>query len=259
MEEGAFEHSGFISRAGLRGLVGHVKYRVRALSVIFLLGFVISYPLTERMLLWASGNPDWRPEGVEIIIVQPMELILLKLKISVNLALGVTILAFVGDLSLNGGEVLSRARRSNIQRKDPLKLVLVTFSSISLGLLGVAYAHNILIPFLLEYLVNDSSSAGLEATWQIGSWLGFILGLLTASAVGFQVPLLAFVMIRSGILSPDSIVRNRSLLWFFALAAGAFLSPPDPLSMFLVGGPVVVLMELSIILERLTRYRDADG
>ncbi|MEC7169654.1 MAG: hypothetical protein VXW08_01400, partial [Candidatus Thermoplasmatota archaeon] len=141
MEEGAFEHSGFISRAGLRGLVGHVKSRVRALSVIFLLGFVISYPLTERMLLWASGNPDWRPEGVDIIIVQPMELILLKLKISVNLALGVTILAFVGDLSLNGGEVLSRARRSKIQKKDPLKLVLVTFSSICLGLLGVAYAH----------------------------------------------------------------------------------------------------------------------
>ena len=126
MEGEAFERSGFISRAGLRGLVGHLKSRVRALSLIFLLGFVISYPLTERMLLWASGNPDWRPEGVDIIIVQPMELILLKLKISVNLALGVSILALVGDLSLSGGEVVSRARRSKIQKKDPLKLVLVT-------------------------------------------------------------------------------------------------------------------------------------
>ena len=75
-----------------------------------------------------------------------MELILLKLKISVNLALGVTILAFVGDLSLNAGEVLSRARRSEIQKKDPLTLFLVTFSSICLGLLGVAYALPCSIP-----------------------------------------------------------------------------------------------------------------
>ena len=65
-------------------------------------------------------------------------------------------------------------------------------------------------------------------------------------------------MYKRQVLSPDLIVKNRSLLWFFALAAGAFLSPPDPLSMFLVGGPVVVLMELAIILERLTKYRDED-
>ena len=125
MEGGAFEHSKLPYPEGLRG------YRTREISCTcpfcdFPSRFVISYPLTERMLLWASGNPDWRPEGVDIIIVQPMELILLKLKISVNLALGVTILALVGDLSLNG-EVVSRARRSKIQRKDLLNLSLSLF------------------------------------------------------------------------------------------------------------------------------------
>ena len=253
MERESSDFKELVSRAGMRGVVGHIKSRSRALALVFFFGFVISYPLTERMILWASGNGEWRPNGVEIIIVQPMELILLKLKISVNLALGASILALIGDLSLNGSRVISRAKRSAISERTPLKLAIVTTSSIGLGVLGLTYANNVLIPFLLEYLVEDSSSAGIDATWQVGSWLGFILGLLTASAVGFQVPLLAFMMIRAGFLTSELITDNRSLLWFSALAAGAFLSPPDPLSMFLVGGPVVILMEFAIILERLTR------
>ena len=78
------------------------------------------------------------------------------------------------------------------------------------------------------------------------------MGLLTASAIGFQVPLVAFMLIRSDLILAETIIRNRSVLWFSALAIGAFLSPPDPLSMFLVGGPVVVLLEIAIILERVT-------
>ena len=34
---------------------------------------------------------------------------------------------------------------------------------------------------------------------------------------------------------------------------GAVLSPPDPVSMFLVGGPMVILLEISLLVDRISK------
>ena len=123
---------------------------------------------------------------------------------------------------------------------------------VALGAMGLAYAHNVLIPFLLEYLAADSAESGLQSTWQLQSWVGFVTGLYFSSVLGFQVPILAVLLIRSGIIERGAIVENRGLIWFAALFIGALISPPDPISLFLVGGPMLVLLEVALIYERLT-------
>ena len=241
-----------IPRAEMRALIEHLKSRARSFSILFVMALIIGYPLAERMISWAADNAEWRPDGVAIVIIQPLELILLKLRISVHIALGSTMLALIFDLAWNGRGIIAKGKRTAPKEGSVLRLVGGFLASVGLAMLGLFYANSILIPFLLEYLAADSASSGLDATWRIGSWLGFIVGLLTASAIGFQVPLIAFMLIRSDLILAETIIRNRSFLWFSALAIGAFLSPPDPLSMFLVGGPVVVLLEIAIILERVT-------
>jgi sec-independent protein translocase protein TatC len=84
------------------------------------------------------------------------------------------------------------------------------------------------------------------------SWVGFVTGLYFSSVLGFQVPILAVLLIRSGIIERGAIVENRGLIWFAALFIGALISPPDPISLFLVGGPMLVLLEVALIYERLT-------
>ena len=63
-----------------------------------------------------------------------------------------------------------------------------------LGGLGLAYAHNVLIPFLLEYLADDSEASGLLNTWQLQSWVGFVTGLYFSSIIGFQVPIVTILL-----------------------------------------------------------------
>ena len=114
------------------------------------------------------------------------------------------------------------------------------------------HLDGILIPMLLEYLSEDAASSGLESTWQLKSWIGFIIGLFFASLVGFQIPLAVLLMLRYDLVERRSITENREILWFAALAFGALLSPPDPLSLFLVGGPVLVLLEVALVIARLS-------
>jgi sec-independent protein translocase protein TatC len=127
--------------------------------------------------------------------------------------------------------------------------------SAALGAIGLAYSHNVLIPFLLEYLAEDSAESGLQSTWQLQSWVGFVTGLYFSSVLGFQVPIIAVLLIRSGLVERRSIVENRGAIWFAALFLGALISPPDPISLFLVGGPMLVLLEFALLYERYANRR----
>jgi len=117
------------------------------------------------------------------------------------------------------------------------------------------YAHEILVPMLLQYLSEDAAASGLESTWQLQSWIGFIIGLYFASVLGFQVPLAVLLLLRYDVIERSAITENRGVFWFSALLVGALLSPPDPLSLFLVGGPMLVLLEFALVIDRLTRTR----
>ena len=104
---------------------------------------------------------------------------------------------------------------------------------------------------LLDFLAKDASTVGLTNTWQLQSWLGFVTGLFFASVMSFQTPLAVLLLLRTGIISRSFVTDNRGLIWFSALLLGAVLSPPDPVSMFLVGGPMVILLEISLLLDRI--------
>ena len=41
------------------------------------------------------------------------------------------------------------------------------------------------------------------------------------------------------------------MIWFAALFLGALISPPDPISLFLVGGPMLVLLEVALLYDSL--------
>ena len=71
--------------------------------------------------------------------------------------------------------------------------------------------------------------------------------------MSFQTPLAVLLLLRTGIISRDFVTDNRGLIWFSALLLGAVLSPPDPVSMFLVGGPMVILLEISLLVDRISK------
>ena len=54
---------------------------------VFLFGFIIGYPIAEMMIEILLDADGYRPVGVEIIVLQPMEIILLKLRIASQIAL----------------------------------------------------------------------------------------------------------------------------------------------------------------------------
>ena len=243
---------GLFDSEGARVLISHLDKRRKLYLGAFAVGFVAGYPIAEMIIEWLLNSDGYIPMGVEVIILQPLEVILLQLRIAAQIAFGLTVATIILDLAWTGSRSFPGAASRLSSSSEGTRVLSAMLMVAALGAMGLAYAHNVLIPFLLEYLAEDSAESGLQSTWQLQSWVGFITGLYFSSILGFQVPILAVLLIRSGLIERGSIVENRGAIWFAALFLGALISPPDPISLFLVGGPMLVLLEVALLYEGFT-------
>ena len=230
-----------------------LRKRMKLLLVLFILCFVFGFSLTKALISWLIDDSRL-PDGVNIIVISPIEYIVLQLQIAASFGLLIIISAVIIEGTFRGlknESVLARIQELDLK---PPKLSLTMISTISsiilLSGLGLLYAWEFLTPMILDYLTTDAQSAGLSTEWRLSGYVGFLVNLTLASMIGFQAPVVTIVVMRMGIVSREEIKLFRKHIWFGAFVLGAFLSPPDPLSLFLVSMPVIILFELALILER---------
>tara|TARA_B100000767_G_C19752993_1_gene531665 strand:+ start:146 stop:955 length:810 start_codon:yes stop_codon:yes gene_type:complete len=240
----------------LASLRTYLRKRVKTLAVVFGLGFMATFPLTKRFISWLI-DPSRLPDDVDIIVISPVEFILLQVQLAAHVGLLCMVLAFVIEGSWRASKNLAvrqRLAELKVQSPRPNSTLLVTLITalILLGC-GVTYAWNWLIPMLLEYLTNDAQAAGLSTEWRLTSYVGFIANLAVASGIGFQAPLVTLLILRMEVVRRTTVRSYRRHIWFSAFLLGALLSPPDPLSLFLVAMPVILLFEAALILDTFTR------
>ena len=242
-----------IPMAEFVNLVRYLRGRITLLIGVFIFGLVLGYPVSGDVISWLLQANGYLPDEVLIIITQPMEVILLRLRIATQIGIAMAFTMIIIDISWNGSKIISKSNKDKLKQNGYkiTSLLLVSLSSIGLGIIGAVYAHYILIPMLLDFLANDASNVGLTNTWQLQSWLGFVIGLFFGSIMSFQTPLVTLLLLRTGMISRSGLIENRGIIWFFALLLGAVLSPPDPISMFLVGGPILLLLEVALLIDKL--------
>lgn len=234
------------------GLQRSLKYYV----ALFLLGFVAAFPLTSEFIGWLVDEGRL-PSGVEIIVISPVEFLFLQLRIAGYVGLTLVALMVVGQVAMHGlrhEAVVQRIQELDVSLPRPgPRLLAAGATSVLLMVAGLLYAWYGLIPLLLDYLTTDAQQAGLSTEWRLSNYAGFIVNLLSASAIGFQAPLLTTLVLRSGLATHQQLAASRRIIWFGAFVLGAFMSPPDPLSLFLVAMPIILLFEVAMLVDRITR------
>lgn len=237
----------------------HILKRIPFLAIAFFSGLIVGYPLASIGVEWLVSDANLTPTGTSIVVLSPVEFIAIKIRFAA--ALGVLLVAtvLIGDVSFGAARSTAlRARLVEADVKVPkpgLQLMMSMLAVPILAAAGLYYAYELLLPLLLEYLSKDAAAAGLETDWRLSSYIGFIINMSLASMIGFQTPLLTFLTVRSGTVDRASLAKLRRHIWFASCVFGALLSPPDPLSLFLVALPVILLFEVALILDRIVPSR----
>ena len=90
-----------IPMAEFVNLIKYLKKRLTLLVGMFILGLGIGYPISGDIISWFLQANGYLPDDVELIIIQPMEVILLRLRIATHIGIGLVLATLIIDLSLN--------------------------------------------------------------------------------------------------------------------------------------------------------------
>ncbi|MDP2339783.1 MAG: twin-arginine translocase subunit TatC [Deltaproteobacteria bacterium] len=117
---------------------------------------------------------------------------------------------------------------------------------------GGAFCYFAVFPSMFRYLVS-TLPADIALLPSLEEHFSFTLKMLVGFGVAFQTPVVIFILSLAGIVDPNSLNKYRKHVTVISLVVGAILTPtPDPLSMFLLAGPLFVLFELGVLVSRLT-------
>ena len=221
----------------------HIRSRMKLIVALFIIGIAIAIPISHRVVDWLL-EVGLVPEGVNIIILTPVEFIMLQVRVGAWLGAGLAVLALIVD----------GAWKSGLAKKSPrpaFSVIVAVVFAIILATAGLIYSWYLLTPMLLDYLATDAQSAGLSTEWRLSSFIGFIISLCLACVIGFQAPLITMLSLQSGAVDRATLLAYRRHIWFTTFVLGAAFSPPDPLSLFLVSLPIILLFEAALIWDNL--------
>ena len=118
--------------------------------------------------------------------------------------------------------------------------------SVLMFLLGAAFAFEIVLPFVYEWMMTYSKGRGESIELELHNYFKGTTRVLLAFGLVFEFPLLIAFLAKAGMVTEQLLLR----FWKFAVLAmfviAAFLTPPEPVSQILMAGPMVVLYFISI-------------
>src|SRR3954470_12912604 len=134
----------------------------------------------------------------------------------------------------------------------------LTFVAASSGLfaLGAVLAYFSLKAGLTLLIGLAGNNVAVALTAQ--DYIGFVVSVLLAFGVSFEVPLLAVALNLVGVLSYAVLKRSRRWIFFLTIVFAAFITPTqDPFTMLLMALPMCLLFEAAIQIARVVDRRRA--
>ncbi|BHH83839.1 hypothetical protein LA52FAK_21280 [Desulforhopalus sp. 52FAK] len=141
------------------------------------------------------------------------------------------------------------------------KRVLVPFTALSslcfIG--GAAFGYFVVFPPAFKFLVGYNNEF-LTSLPGVSEYFSLATRLLLAFGVIFEMPLFMVFLAKVGIIDVGFLTRNRKYAVLINFIIAAILTPtPDIVNQLMMGGPLVVLYEISIIAVRLFGRKGFSG
>jgi sec-independent protein translocase protein TatC len=147
-------------------------------------------------------------------------------------------------------------------RHEQKLLRLILLATPLFFLLGAAFAYWFIFPnaykfFLSFESLGDNGTIPIQLEPRVSEYLSFVMRLIIAFGVSFQLPVLLTVLASMGMVTKKALIEKWRISVVSIFAVAAVITPPDILSMVGLAAPLVLLYGLSIFaVARVERTRE---
>ena len=130
------------------------------------------------------------------------------------------------------------------EKKYAVKICVAVYALFVLGLL---LCYFVMFPVSCRFLANYSVSPEVTTMIDITSYLSLFTSLSLLLGAVFQLPVIAFFLARTGLINASMMRKYRKHAIVAIAIVAAIITPPDLMSQILVGLPLLLLYEISIM------------
>lgn len=121
------------------------------------------------------------------------------------------------------------------------------FSILLFGV-GAVFAYQYVVKTSLDFFQRTTQAADVASVWGLKNTLGFAMKISAFTGLIFQLPILAVVLAKAGMINKQMMIRYRTYFIVGILVMAALATPPDVVTQILVTMPVIGLYQISIFL-----------
>ena len=221
-----------------------LELRSRLIRVIICLGIlsIAGIPFASEIYSFvASPLLNILPEGSSMIATQVTSPFMAPIKLVLFVALLVTMPYLFYEVWMFMSPGLYKNEKTFIA---PLMA-----STSILFAAGVAFAYFIVCPIIFKFFIASAPNS-IQVMTDISQYLNFVIKLVFAFGIAFEIPIATFLLIKSGIMKKDALVNSRPYLVILFFVMGMLLTPPDIFSQLFLAIPMWVLFELGLLISR---------
>jgi len=216
-----------------------LRQRLIKAAVALLITTAISFVFAEQIIEILKQPMG----GARLVFLKPTDSISNFMKVSLisgaTLAMPVMVYQFFRFLA------------PGLSKQEKRYLLLIAPGATVSFLIGAAFAYFIMLPAAVTFLYSFLQDVA-DPFWSLDTYLSLITRMIFWVGMSFETPLIIFFLAKLGIISADTLARNRKYALVIVAIISAVVTPtPDPVNMALVMLPLAALYEIAIFLARL--------
>ena len=221
-----------------------LELRSRLIRVIICLGvlFIAGIPFASEIYSFvASPLLTILPEGSSMIATQVTSPFMAPIKLVLFSALLVTMPYLFYEVWMFMSPGLYKNEKTFVAPLMATTIILFTA--------GIAFAYFIVCPIIFKFFIASAPNS-IQVMTDISQYLNFVIKLVFAFGIAFEIPVATFLLIKSGLVKKDSLIKSRPFLIILFFVIGMLLTPPDIFSQLFLAIPMWVLFELGLLISK---------
>jgi sec-independent protein translocase protein TatC len=226
--------------------LGELRKRVIYILISVLITSGAAYHFIDEILTFITTTGKIE----NLVFINPTEAFFVIIKLSILVGVIAAMPFILYQVWKYVGVALKKKERKYLIFFGPISFILF--------LMGAGFAFRSVLPMAMRFLLSFSKEF-IEPMITLNAYVSFLIKMVTAFGLMFELPLVILFLSKIGVVTPDMLTKGRKYAIVVIFLVAAVLTPPDVISQIMLAVPILILYEISIwICKSVTRKREKE-